>query len=201
MGLIALSSGQFCRPYRKQEKSSKANGVNKPKFPPSCTLRTSFFFWNLYWATATLKSLDFFPDNFAELLWAPPLSMQSRRHRGGPFLETNHAVHGHQDTLESSGMNAILTIASHCHPSTESPFLRQLMSLEFYGPPVQLETQHDDKLLGFHCNAVTCTIVPQLPEHSSQIKSPRSANDLTYSTPSWTSRSWLIRRGTRPSHL
>ena len=74
------------------------------------------------------------------------------------------------------------------HPLPVSPYVQQFMSLEFYGPPVLLETQHDDKVLGYRCNATLRDITPQLPEHSSQLKSLRSANDTIYSTSSWLSR-------------
>ena len=87
------------------------------------------------------------------------------------------------------------------HPLSVSPYVQQFMSLEFYGPPVLLETQHDDKVLGYRCNSTLRTVTPQLPELSSQLKSLRSASEAIYSTSSWLSRCWLIRRGTCPCHL
>ena len=68
------------------------------------------------------------------------------------------------------------------------------LSLEFYRPPVMLETQNDTKVLGYMCDSSSRTITPQLPDHPSQIKG-RSANDQMFTYSSWSSRSWLIVRG------
>ena len=53
-------------------------------------------------------------------------------------------------------------------PSTA--VLRNFLSLEFYRPPVMLETQNDTKVLGYMCDSSSRTITPQLPDHPSQIK-------------------------------
>ena len=44
-----------------------------------------------------------------------------------------------------------------------------------------------------------CPITPQLPDHPSQIKGIRSANDQMFTYSSWSSRSWLIVRGAQPA--
>ena len=64
-----------------------------------------------------------------------------------------------------------------------SAVLSNFLSLEFYRPPVLLETQNDTKVLGYMCDSTSRTITPQLPDHPSQIKGIRSANDqlFTYS--------------------
>ena len=61
-----------------------------------------------------------------------------------------------------------------------------------------LETQHDEKVLGYNCDSLSRTITPQLPEHPSKIKGVRSANDDLYTYSSWSSRFWLIVRGAQP---
>ena len=66
-------------------------------------------------------------------------------------------------------------------------------------PPVMLETQHDTKVLGYMCDLSSRTIAPQLPDHPSQIKGVRSANDQMFTYSSWSSRSWLIVRGAQPA--
>ena len=78
-------------------------------------------------------------------------------------------------------------------PSTA--VLRNFLSLEFYRPPIMLETQNAAKVLGHMCDSSSRTITPQLPDHPSQIKGVRSANDQTFTCSSWSSRSWLIVRG------
>ena len=80
-----------------------------------------------------------------------------------------------------------------------SPVLMNFLSLEFYRPPVMLEVQHDDKVLGYRCDSSSRTITPQLPDHPSQIKGIRSANDQMFTYSSWSSRSWLIIRGAQPA--
>ena len=80
-----------------------------------------------------------------------------------------------------------------------SPVLRNFLSLEFYRPPVMLEVQHDDKVLGYLCDSSSRTITPQLPDHPSQIKGIRSANDQMFTYSSGSSRSWLIIRGAQPA--
>ena len=82
-------------------------------------------------------------------------------------------------------------------PSTA--VLRNFLSLEFYRPPVMLETQNDAKVLGYMCDSSSRTITPQLPDHPSQIKGVRSANDQMFTYSSWSSRSWLIVRGAQPA--
>ena len=82
-------------------------------------------------------------------------------------------------------------------PSTT--VLMNFLSLEFYRPPVMLETQHDTKVLGYMCGSSSRTITPQLPDHPSQIKGIRSANDQMFTYSSWSSRSWLIVRGAQPA--
>ena len=77
--------------------------------------------------------------------------------------------------------------------------LKNFLSLEFYRPPVMLETQNDNKVLGHMCDSSSRTITPQLPEHPSQIKGVRSANDRMFTYSSWSSRSWLIVRGAQPA--
>ena len=81
----------------------------------------------------------------------------------------------------------------------QSPVLRNFLSLEFYRPPVTLEFQDDDKVLGYLCDSSSRTITPQLPDHPSQIKGIRSANDQMFTYSSWSSRSWLIIRGAQPA--
>ena len=81
----------------------------------------------------------------------------------------------------------------------QSPVLRNFLSLEFYRPPVMLEFQNDDKVLGYLCDSSSRTITPQLPDHPSQIKGIRSANDQMFTYSSWSSRSWLIIRGAQPA--
>ena len=81
-------------------------------------------------------------------------------------------------------------------PSTAVP--RNFLSLEFYRPPVMLETQNDTEVLGYMCDSSSRTITPQLPDHPSQIKGVRSANDQMFTYSSWSSRSWLIVRGAQP---
>ena len=61
-----------------------------------------------------------------------------------------------------------------------------------------LETQNDTKVLGYMCDSSSRTITPQLPDHPSQIKGVRSANDQMFTYSSWSSRSWLIARGAQP---
>ena len=73
------------------------------------------------------------------------------------------------------------------------------LSLEFYRPPVMLETQNDTKVLGYMCDSSSRTITPQLPDHPSQIKGIRSANDPMFTYSSWSSRSWLIVRSSTSS--
>ena len=80
-----------------------------------------------------------------------------------------------------------------------SPVLKNFLSLEFYRPPVMLEVQHDDKVLGYRCDSSSRTITPQLPDHPSQIKGMRSANGQMFTYSSWSSRSWLIIRGAQPA--
>ena len=80
-----------------------------------------------------------------------------------------------------------------------SPVLMNFLSLEFYRPPVMLEVQHDDKVLGYRCDSSSRTITPQLPDHPSQIKGIRSANDQMFTYSSWSSRSWLVIRGAQPA--
>ena len=82
-------------------------------------------------------------------------------------------------------------------PSTT--VLMNFLSLEFYRPPVMLETQNDTKVLGYMCDSSSRTITPQLPDHPSQIKGIRSANDQMFTYSSWSSRSWLIVRGAQPA--
>ena len=48
------------------------------------------------------------------------------------------------------------------------------------------------------CDSSSRTITPQLPDHPSQIKGVRSANDQMFTYSSWSSRSWLIVRGAQP---
>ena len=81
----------------------------------------------------------------------------------------------------------------------QSLVLRNFLSLEFYRPPVMLEFQNDDKVLGYLCDSSSRTITPQLPDHPSQIKGIRSANDQMFTYSSWSSRSWLIIRGAQPA--
>ena len=73
------------------------------------------------------------------------------------------------------------------------------LSLEFYRPPVMLEFQNDDKVLGYICDSSSRTITAQLPDHPSQIKGIRSANDQMFTYSSWLPRSWLIVRGAQPA--
>ena len=80
-----------------------------------------------------------------------------------------------------------------------SAVLRNFLSLEFYRPPVMLETQNDTKVLGYMCDSASRTITPHLPDHPSQIKGIRSANDQMFTYTSWSSRSWLIVRGAQPA--
>ena len=61
-----------------------------------------------------------------------------------------------------------------------------------------LETQNDIKVLGYMCDSSSRTITPQLPEHPSQIKGVRSANGPMFTYSLWSSRSWLIVRGSQP---
>ena len=70
--------------------------------------------------------------------------------------------------------NRFTLLRSSADPSA---ILDNFLSLEFYRPPVMLETQHDQKV------------------HPSQTKGVRSANDDLYT---WSSRSWLIVRGAQP---
>ena len=83
--------------------------------------------------------------------------------------------------------------------ASQSPVLQNFLSLEFYRPPVMLEVQHDDKVLGYRCDSSSRTITPQLPDHHSQIKGIRSANDQMFTYSSWSSRSWLTIRGAQPA--
>ena len=53
-------------------------------------------------------------------------------------------------------------------------------------------------MLGHMCDSSSRTITPQLPDHPSQIKGVRSANDQMFNYSSWSSRSWLIVRGAQP---
>ena len=62
-----------------------------------------------------------------------------------------------------------------------------------------LETQNDTKVLGYMWDSSSRTITPQLPDHPSQIKGVRSANDQMFTYSSWSSRSWLIVRGAQPA--
>ena len=62
-----------------------------------------------------------------------------------------------------------------------------------------LETQNDTKVPGYMCDSASRTITPQLPDHPSQIKGIRSANDQMFTYSSWLSRSWLIVRGAQPA--
>ena len=82
--------------------------------------------------------------------------------------------------------------------ASPSAVLNNFLSLEFNRPPVLLETQNDTKVLGYMCDSVSRTITPQLPDHPSQIKGIRSANDQLFTYSSWSSRSWLIVRGAQP---
>ena len=45
----------------------------------------------------------------------------------------------------------------------QSPVLRNFLSLEFYRPPVMLEFQNDDKVLGYLCDSSSRTVT--LPDH------------------------------------
>ena len=83
--------------------------------------------------------------------------------------------------------------------ASPSSVLRNFLSLEFYRPPVMLETQHDTKVLGYMCDSTSRTTTPQLPDDPSQIKGIRSANDQMRTYSSWSSRSWLIVRGAQPA--
>ena len=84
------------------------------------------------------------------------------------------------------------------HSAPPSAVLSNFLSLEFYRPPIILGTQHDTKVLGHMCDSSSRTITSQLPEHPSQIKGIRSANDMQFTYSSWSSRSWLIVRGAQP---
>ena len=61
-----------------------------------------------------------------------------------------------------------------------------------------LETQNDTKVLGYMCDSSSQTVTPQLPDHPSQIKGIRSANDQMFTYSSWSSRLWRIVRGAQP---
>ena len=91
--------------------------------------------------------------------------------------------------------NRFILLRSSAGPSA---ILDNFLSLEFYRPPVMLETQHDHKVLGYNYDSLSRTITLQLPDHPSQIKGLRSANDDLYTYSSWPSRSWLIVRGAQP---
>ena len=79
--------------------------------------------------------------------------------------------------------------------TTVGSFNQLFLSLEFYRPPVFLETQHDTKVLGYLCDSLARSITPQLPDHPSQLKGVRSASDEVFTYSSWSSRSWVIIRG------
>ena len=94
------------------------------------------------------------------------------------------------------------TIASYFYGMQrlrQQSFVGNFLSLEFYRCPVMLETQNDTKVLGYMCDSASRTITPQLPDHPSQIKGIRSANDQMFTYSSWSSRSWLIVRGAQPA--
>ena len=84
--------------------------------------------------------------------------------------------------------NRFILLRSSADPSA---ILDNFLSLEFYRPPVMLETQHAQEVLGYNCDSRSRTIAPQLPDHPSQIKGVRSANDDLFTYSSWSSRSWL----------
>ena len=96
-------------------------------------------------------------------------------------------------------MNAMWTIASYFYamPHHLQHSFAIFSHFNFYRPPVILETQNDTKVLGYMCGSTSRTITPQ-PDHPSQIKGIRSANDQNFMYSSWSSRSWLIVRGAQP---
>ena len=84
--------------------------------------------------------------------------------------------------------NRFILLRSSADPSA---ILDNFLALEFYRPLVMLETQHDQKVLGYNCNSLSRTTTPQLPDHPSQIKGARSANDDLYTYSSWSSSAEL----------
>ena len=56
--------------------------------------------------------------------------------------------------------NRFILLRSFADPPA---ILDNSLSLEFYRPPVMLEMQHDQKVLGYNCDSLSRTITPQLP--------------------------------------
>ena len=98
-----------------------------------------------------------------------------------------------------SGTSVMSAIASSCYVILPRNHRCSGIFFQFYRPPVMLEFQNDDKVLGYLCDSSSRTITPQLPDHPSQIKGIRSANDQMFTYSSWSSRSWLIIRGAQPA--
>jgi hypothetical protein len=84
------------------------------------------------------------------------------------------------------------------HTSDMSPAIRQLTSLDFYRPPVQLEEVGDNVFLGFEVKTNTKTITYIPPQHGWQFRSPQSAGTTSLLLGSLSSRLHLIARGTFP---
>ena len=80
-----------------------------------------------------------------------------------------------------------------------SPVLMNFLSLEFYRPPVMLEVQHDDKVLGYRCDSSSELLLRSyliIHPKSKEFGVPMIGCSLILLG---SSRSWLIIRGAQPA--
>jgi hypothetical protein len=77
-------------------------------------------------------------------------------------------------------------------------YIKSLLDLEFYKPPVILEEVGDFHILGFNLCVKDKTMTYMLPTKPWQIKSPHSANSLVRNASGFHSRAALIKQGTFP---
>ena len=159
-------------------------------------LRTCHFSWTLSSPTAVLRLTGVcfgrtveLPLDHRQLLLFATLSPRLRMFSGiKPFLRCDFIYLALEFFWHQRYVDTRFILLRSSAPPAE--LLTNFLSLVCYRPPVLLEAQHDTKVLGHLCDSLARTINPQLPEHPSQIKGVRSANDEIFTYSSWSSRSW-----------
>ena len=129
---------------------------------------------------------------FEEFLWATTFHM----------LQDNRHLHGGNHDLfvmryVDNRLNLIDSIIEG-HSG-----IKALRCLDFYKHPIMLEDTENDKLLGFHLHIDNDNYQHEmrfiLPDETWQIRSAYTATNPKLLLSSFTSRIWIIKRGTFPA--
>ena len=82
-----------------------------------------------------------------------------------------------------------------------NPAIQELVKLEFYGPPVQLEQVGNDEFLGFHLNTDERTAKLIMPTEKWQYRCPNSAGSRAIMLSGYKSRLTRVKRYTFPPEI